>query len=175
MSVAEILKVLSQLDVEDDEHWTENGAPRLDVLQALLPGITRDRVLRAAPKFSRSNPEVPDLEALRQQARERQEELTRAVAEAKEAEEEGRKELEGIESMFKQQADAHALTRANQTWIASQNAVGLQRMERAKVIDALIADAGGAKNIGRHPIEINTAQRIKAARKEANKNFVAKG
>jgi hypothetical protein len=175
MSVAEILKALSRLDVENDEHWTENGAPRLDVVQKLMPGVTREMLVRAAPKFSRRHPEVPDLEAMRQQAQERMAELQRAVAEAKEAEEEGRKDLERIESLHRQVHDSHALTRANQTWIAAQNAVGMQRMERAKLIDALVADAGGAKNIGRHPIEVNTALRIKAARKEANKNFVAKG
>lgn len=175
MSVAEILKILAKLDVKNDEHWTENGAPRLDVVQQLYPGVTRDLLGRAAPRFCRTNPELPDLDKMRAEASARMEDAKRKVVEAKEAETTSQRELAEIEALHQQVKDSHALTRANQTWIASQNAVQLQRMERAKVIDALVADAGGQKAIGRHPVEVNTAARIKQARRESTKNFVAKG
>lgn len=175
MSVAEILKVLAKLDVKDDEHWTENGSPRLDVVQQLYPGVTRELLTRAAPRFCRTNPELPDLDKLKAEAQARMLEAQRKVVEAKEVEVASQKELAEIESLHQQVKDSHALTRANQTWIAAQNAVQLQRIERAKVIDQLVADAGGAKAIGKHPVEVNTAARIKQARRESTKNFVAKG
>ena len=173
MSVAEILKVLSQLDVKNDEHWTADGAPRLDVVQRMYPGVTRDLLVRVGGKFSRKNPVLRDLDKEREEARLRMEQAEQEALQARERQEAARKEMEAIEGLHQQVKDSHALTRQNQAWIASQNAVQLQRMERGRKIDELVADAGGAKNIGRHPVEVNTALRIKAQRKEQNKNFVA--
>ena len=48
---------LAKLDPANDEHWTDDGLPRMDVLQA-LPGnsrLTRKQVTDADPSFSRDS------------------------------------------------------------------------------------------------------------------------
>jgi len=57
----EILMGLSKLDVKNDDHWTSNGSPRMDVVQQLVGNdtLTRKMVTDAAPQFSRENPDLP--------------------------------------------------------------------------------------------------------------------
>lgn len=55
-----ILNGLAQLNVENDEHWTTEGLPRLDILKDLTgTQITRDMLNSAAKGFTRSNPTLP--------------------------------------------------------------------------------------------------------------------
>ena len=67
----QILDALSVLDVENDEHWTSEGLPRLDVVKDLLDGqsVTRAEITSAAKEFCRKSPvissEVPSEEAER--------------------------------------------------------------------------------------------------------------
>jgi hypothetical protein len=50
---------LTQLVVTDDGHWTEDGAPRLDVLSQMTGAeVTRDQILALDPHFSRNTAEV---------------------------------------------------------------------------------------------------------------------
>jgi len=49
-----ILEALKALDPKNDDHWTADGLPRLDVVKA----GTRAVVTKAAPNFSRSNPNL---------------------------------------------------------------------------------------------------------------------
>lgn len=51
-----IVDALKKLDVNNDNHWTADGLPRLDTVKMLAADqtITRDQVAAAAPGFSRS-------------------------------------------------------------------------------------------------------------------------
>jgi len=53
-----IIAALAQLDALDDDQWTADGAPRMEVVQKLIgdePKVTRQNVTDAAPKFTREN------------------------------------------------------------------------------------------------------------------------
>jgi len=58
----EILEFLKTLDPQDDEHWTRDGLPRIELVRAGLnnPEVSREMVTEAAPLFSRLNPQFPD-------------------------------------------------------------------------------------------------------------------
>jgi len=58
-----ILTALSLLDATNDDHWTANGSPRMDVIHALTGDdtITRKMVTDANPQFTRQTlAETPD-------------------------------------------------------------------------------------------------------------------
>lgn len=51
-----ILEALKKLDPQNDEHWTTEGLPRLDVLKDLTGSpVTRDALNTAAKGFNRTN------------------------------------------------------------------------------------------------------------------------
>lgn len=56
MMTERILNALLQLDVNNDEHWTSDGLPRMDAVEAIVgdKGITRQQVTAAKPGFSRA-------------------------------------------------------------------------------------------------------------------------
>lgn len=54
-----IREALSTLDTKNDDHWTEDGLPRIDAIG--LDGVTRSEVSAAAPAFTRSNPEFVEV------------------------------------------------------------------------------------------------------------------
>ncbi len=63
-----INEALSSLDPANDEHWTADGLPRMDAVQALVGSsdITREDVTNAAPDLTRetsAQKEMPDVEA----------------------------------------------------------------------------------------------------------------
>lgn len=50
----QLIDALAQLNVENDEHWTDDGLPRLDVVQAMVgEEVSREDVTQAAPNFTR--------------------------------------------------------------------------------------------------------------------------
>ena len=52
-----ILKALQELDVLDDDNWTTDGAPLVDVVSKIVgEAVTRRDIVEASPAFSRSNP-----------------------------------------------------------------------------------------------------------------------
>ncbi|CAM0068767.1 hypothetical protein VPHK251G3_0008 [Vibrio phage K251 g3] len=54
-----LIEVLGQLDPTVDDHWTQDGVARLDVVSALMESqVTRVQIQEVAPKFSRANPIV---------------------------------------------------------------------------------------------------------------------
>lgn len=65
----QIIDALAKLDVNNDNHWTADGLPRLDTIKALAenPGITRDMVTLAMPGFNRYSPTKPAQPAVQQQ------------------------------------------------------------------------------------------------------------
>ena len=54
----DIREALSQLDPLDDDQWTQDGAPKVESVAALLGdySVKRQDIVNAAPAFSRSNP-----------------------------------------------------------------------------------------------------------------------
>lgn len=56
----DIIKALLQLDSGNDKHWTDDGLPRIDVVQQLLkdPTVRRKDVNDAQPGFARANPDA---------------------------------------------------------------------------------------------------------------------
>lgn len=52
-----IIEALQKLDVDNDNHWTEEGLPRLDVLKDIIgETVSRVDVTNAAKTFTRKNP-----------------------------------------------------------------------------------------------------------------------
>lgn len=163
MHTREVIDALKVLDHEDDDHWTVDGAPRLDAVQ--LPGLTREMITHVAPQFARGNPDLPDLDADRAAAEKAMLVAAEAQVMADEAKKKALQLATKIVTNDRQIQDSHSLTRANQAWIKSQMEADAARHARAKHIDSLIRDAGGPKQIGRHPVEINEAARNKAKRR----------
>lgn len=57
----DIKEALMQMDALDDDQWTGDGAPKLDVLsEAVGEKVKRQDVIDVAPEFSRENMVVPD-------------------------------------------------------------------------------------------------------------------
>jgi len=53
----ELKDALGKLDAGNDEHWTTDGAPRIDAVAAFVDGnVTRSMIVEVAPQFTRSNP-----------------------------------------------------------------------------------------------------------------------
>lgn len=54
-----IQEALAQLDTLNDEQWTSEGMPKVDVISTLVgETVTRQQIIDAAPKFSRQNTEI---------------------------------------------------------------------------------------------------------------------
>lgn len=60
----DIKKALQELDSSNDAHWTDDGLPRVDVVQTLLkdPTITRKDIRAAAATFARASRETTEPE-----------------------------------------------------------------------------------------------------------------
>lgn len=56
-----ILEALSQLDPLNDDHWTSDGAPRMDAVEHIVGdrSITRKDIVNAAPDFNREKASAP--------------------------------------------------------------------------------------------------------------------
>ena len=60
----DIKEALASLDALDDEQWTQDGAPKTDVVSELVGHkVSRAEIIEAAPKFSRENTVFEDEEA----------------------------------------------------------------------------------------------------------------
>lgn len=164
MHVRDIIAALKKLDPEDESHWTIDGAPRLDALAGLV-AVTRQQVAAAAPQFSRTSLDLPDLEAEREAAELKMRDAAELRVRADEAEAAAKRAVAAVAAKDVTIRDSHSLTRQNQAWIEAQNKIQIERVARQRHIDALIKDAGGVKAIGRHPLETNEAARIKAKRR----------
>lgn len=57
---AQIHAALQQLDPQNDNHWTEDGLPRIETVRFLAKDskLTRDDITKAAPDFSRTVPVI---------------------------------------------------------------------------------------------------------------------
>lgn len=86
-----ILAALAQLDPTIDDHWTADGAPRLDVVAALSgEKVTRAEVTNADPEFNRdkarasATDNTPDVDAEVKEAERQRAEAEAAAADANE-------------------------------------------------------------------------------------------
>jgi hypothetical protein len=66
--MTKIQDVLKQLNPGNDDHWTAEGMPRVDVVSALAgTQVTRQEVTTSAPQFTRSNPIIgPEINEMQQ-------------------------------------------------------------------------------------------------------------
>ncbi len=175
MHVQTIFKALQDLDPKNDDHWTSDNAPRLDVLEKgatetspPLPGVTRQHLRDVAPLFNRKNPTTPDLAAEREAAELAMKEANDAEREFKEKRDAAARAVATGTSHEKEIRDRHTLTRQNRSWIKSQLEGDQVRAAHQKTIDDAVRASGGVNHAGLHPIDRNTAARNKAARR----NFV---
>ena len=59
----DIKEALAQLDSMEDSHWTADGAPAVDAVSAIMEKkVTRAEITNAAPKFSRENMDLTEVE-----------------------------------------------------------------------------------------------------------------
>lgn len=90
--ITAIREALAKLDAKNDDHWTENGMPRIDALS--IKDLKRAQVTEAAPLFNRANPTLeaapvapPVVQEVRQDevtfTHAELDELTKVVADAK--------------------------------------------------------------------------------------------
>lgn len=57
-----ISDALDELDIDNDEHWTSDGLPRLDAVEDYLGRkVTRKEVKAAAPHFTKDNPQLDQI------------------------------------------------------------------------------------------------------------------
>lgn len=113
----ELKTALTELDVKNDEHWTADGAPKVDVLKEMTgdASLTRQAIVDAAPHFTRANPaleeETDDAEESKDEG-EGSEEVTDEVSSDEpdeggdDAEGEGVQEEEEVEDWIKPVIDA---------------------------------------------------------------------
>lgn len=137
MKPEQIKSALESLDLDDDNSWTSDGAPRLD---AVGKGVTRQEIQSVAPYFTRSHPSFDLPEGLEPKVE--------------------------VEEVRPQEADIpkpqHILEmESNLAYLASQQEVRKNRMARTRQVNAALA--GGP--IGRSPIDQKIAQTNRAARR----------
>lgn len=55
-----ILDALQKLDTKNDNQWTQDGLPKIEILKFLMGGeiVTREQINEAAPGFTRENPVI---------------------------------------------------------------------------------------------------------------------
>lgn len=166
MNSKDAFVIISKLDSDNDDHWTIDGMPRTDVLADLgLPGLTRAQLTDIAPLFTRTNRELPDLEGMAAKAAELTKEANEAEAKAAEARKAATQAQLDAERMNKTIQDSHSLTRQNQQWIKSQNEQQVQRIAKGKQFAEALKLVGGPRAIGEHPVAVNEAARVRAARR----------
>lgn len=153
-----IRDALMMMDSMDDEQWTNDGSPKVDVVNDLgeLEGVTRAMILDAAPQFSRENFDIsqPEPEVVEEVVEENtqgyehpeivaaQEEYNKTVgdlAKAKAAEKEaGEKLAEVTNRLMKQTYDKTANTKNVMDAIAASNAARAKRVEEFNANKALL-------------------------------------
>lgn len=139
MKSEQIKDALENLDLDNDDHWTQDGAPRLD---AVGKGVTRQEILSVAPHFTRNHPSFdlpPGLEP---------------------------KEVENVRPEETQVLNKpqHILEmESNLAYLASQAEQRKLRAQRTRNVNSTIAAGGGP--IGRSPIDQKISRTNRAARR----------
>lgn len=154
-----IIDALMMMDSMDDDQWTTDGSPKVDVVNDLgeLEGVTRAQILEAAPKFSRENFDTSASED-EEKSEEKSEENTQGydhpaiveaqeaydkavknAAKAKKAEREAGDHLnEVIDRLMRKKNDRQANTKNVMDAIAASNASRAKRVEEFNANRALL-------------------------------------
>lgn len=152
MKPDQILESLSLLDPADDEHWTQEGLPRLDMVGE---GVSRKEIQAVAPLFNRRNAEVPEppepeptreeLEAaMRVRKLEAEVALKSAVKvrnEAIKAVADAEKVIAGL-AMEAREIDKRSDTEINQEFLNADFQNRLKKAEQREQASRLLAQAG---------------------------------
>ena len=63
--MSDIKAALESLDAGNDDHWTSDGLPRVDVVEELVGSdVTRADLKKAAPEFTRTAPNLPGADSV---------------------------------------------------------------------------------------------------------------
>lgn len=137
MKSEEIKLSLESLDLSDDNHWTDDGAPRLGAVGK----VTRAEINAVAPHFSRSHPSFDLPEGLEPKVEEPLPEV-----------------------VVPQNKPQHILEmESNLAYLASQAEQRKLRAQRTRNVNSTIAAGGGP--IGRSPIDQKISRTNRAARR----------
>jgi hypothetical protein len=173
-----ILEALASLDPQDDAQWTEEGQPNLDLMRSLTENeeLTREQVTEGAPHFVRTNPELPsedDTQVIEEEEPKeteeellaKQEEGAKKLATAKAKYEAAKSEYEAllkeqdviIEQLTETSDPPHVVNQQNiRDHIQRQQE---NRIERAKMRDAVLGKLKGTEVPRRAPIDESLAAR----------------
>jgi hypothetical protein len=144
----EIREALHMLDPLDDDHWTSNGSPRLDIIESLVESkVTRRQLLTIAPDFRRETPTIEAVVDSAQAKRAALEEAEAAVQAAEAVQAEATLAAEKlqaqrdrlIETTVPEQRDSFA---AIERYLASQRELQVAHADRRQQLATLLADAG---------------------------------
>lgn len=182
MKSDQILESLSQLDPDNDDHWTQDGQPRLG---AVGEGVSRQSILDVAPLFSRKNPVLPEqlsdeeveqvlgdeLEAIQQAKDEAEDEIRKAVeareaADAKLAAAEDKLNDIRRSELFR---DTRSDTEINRDYLRSEFEQRLQRAKNQSTMREMLEAAGATgrdfRMLTGSPLDRNIAARVKMSRR----------
>jgi len=174
-----ITEALSQMDPLDDDQWTSDGAPRVEVVAELseIEGLKRADIINAAPQFSRENQEFGPAEPPEQEvvevevntqgynhpeivaAQEAYDKATQIAAKAKAEEIEAGEHLDAtMNRLMRVKEDKTANQLGIMAVIKSSTESRAQRMAEFNANRQLILGAGAAKS----PLDEGLAKQKKA-------------
>lgn len=154
--MSKILEALGKLDPSNDNHWTNDGLPRIDTVRMLAadPSLTREAITAEAPNFSRqtlaasvvSEPKVTEAAAVKGEApvkdysamiAEGRQHLQDAITARDEAQARVNHIQNKLDKLISEQ-QAFAPTESNadaiQGYLSAQKGVLNERARRAKVL-----------------------------------------
>jgi hypothetical protein len=189
MKPQEILEALSQLDPQDNDHWTADGQPRTG---AVGEKVTRAEIQAVAPLFNRKNAELPqtepdlteqevkqtleeellEVQARTNAAREAIKAAIQAKADAEKAFQDAQDSLEKIRADEKAK-DTRTDTEINMDYLRSEFNQRLARATRRQHIHTLLEMADLSTNdiqiLTSSPIDRAIAEQVIKARKQRSK------
>lgn len=154
MSTKKLLEALSLLE-DKDEHFTESGKPRIEVVEKLSGlNTNREELEKIAPEFTRKNPVVPVAPPEADSENPPQtddangdelEDLTEQKAEAQETLDAAKKALDTAKSDYLEAVTQMRAVRAKETALASEqnhaSTVNAFQKSQAKIRESKIVQA----------------------------------
>lgn len=153
--MSKILEALGKLDPSNDNHWTNDGLPRIDTVRMLAadPTITRETITAEAPNFSRqtvaavqppvtattkttesSKEEVVNYDKLISEAQEGVQEILRVRDEVQAELNKRQDKLDALINAKHAAGSGESNDDAIQSYLNSQKGVLTERARRAKVL-----------------------------------------
>lgn len=178
MKSHEILESLSKLDPDNDEHWNQDGQPRLS---AIGEGVSRHEVQAVAPQFNRNSADLPEVEApasLEEQLLSIEEQRVKAAAdltaaqemanEAMKAAKEAQQRMEDLRVEAKQ-LDPRTPAEANRDLLRASFNERLRKAGEHQQAREMLLKAGlyqEVKTLTQSPIDQAIAARVVAERRK---------